>query len=136
MNFFTCAYVFNPAEAQAMAEAGVDAVIAHLETTVGGKTGIAPELVVRLEQAPALVQAIGEAAWAVDPEVILLCHGGPLATPEDAAYVLSRSDALGFVGASSMERLPVERAITETVQQFKALTLRDQRAGRDGREPA
>jgi predicted TIM-barrel enzyme len=68
--------VLNPSEAQARAEIGVDVVIAHLETTVGGTTGIAPNMVVQLEDAPALVQAIGDAAWAVNPEVILLCHGG------------------------------------------------------------
>jgi predicted TIM-barrel enzyme len=77
-----------------------------------------------LERAPAAVQGIGEAAWNVNRDVILLCHGGPIATPGDAAYVLARTDAAGFVGASSMERLPVETAITATVKQFKAVPLR------------
>jgi predicted TIM-barrel enzyme len=74
--------------------------------------------------APAAVQAIGEAAWSVKSDALLLCHGGPIATPDDAAYVLARCDAVGFVGASSMERLPVETAITETMRAFKRVGLR------------
>ena len=73
---------------------------------------------------PAAVQAIGEAAWRVKKDAILLCHGGPIAEPEHAAFVLARCDAVGFVGASSMERLPVERALTEQTQRFKSVPLR------------
>ena len=124
MGFFTCVYVFNPEESQAMAEAGADAIIAHMGLTVGGSIGLERGDAMHLEDAPAAVQAIGEAAWAVNREAILLCHGGPIATPDDAAYVLARSPAVGFIGASSMERLPVETAITETVRQFKAVPLR------------
>jgi predicted TIM-barrel enzyme len=69
------------------------------------------------------VQAIGEAAWQVNRDAMLLCHGGPIATPADARYVLARCDAMGFVGASSMERLPVETAITDTVREFKAVPV-------------
>lgn len=124
LGFFTVVYVFNPDESRAMAEAGADAVIAHMGLTVGGSIGLERGDAMQLEAAPAAVQAIGEAAWAVNREAMLLCHGGPIATPEDAAYVLARTEAAGFVGASSMERLPVETAITETMRQFKAVRLR------------
>jgi predicted TIM-barrel enzyme len=122
--FFTVVYVFDPEQARAMAEAGADAIIAHLGLTVGGTIGLDRGEALGLEDAPAAVQAMGEAAWAVDRERVLLCHGGPIATPDDAAYVLARCDAAGFVGASSMERLPVETAITETVRAFKQVPLR------------
>jgi predicted TIM-barrel enzyme len=124
MGFFTIVYVFNPDESRAMAEAGADCVIAHMGLTVGGSIGLEKGDAMRLEDAPAAVQAIGQAAWKVKPDAILLCHGGPIAEPEDAAYVLARSDALGFVGASSMERLPVEKAITENTRRFKNVALR------------
>jgi predicted TIM-barrel enzyme len=123
--FFTIVYVFNPDESAAMAGAGADCVIAHMGLTVGGSIGLERQDAMQLADAPAAVQAIGEAAWRVNREIILLCHGGPIATPEDSAYVLARCDAVGFVGASSMERLPVETAITETMRQFKAVPLRD-----------
>jgi len=124
MGFFTVPYVFNPDEARAMAEAGADAIIAHMGLTVGGSIGLERDDALRLEDAPAKVQAIGDAARQVKPDAILLCHGGPIATPDDAAYVLARTDAVGFIGASSMERLPVETAIAETARQFKSVPLR------------
>jgi predicted TIM-barrel enzyme len=124
LGFFTVVYVFNPDEARAMAEAGADSIIAHMGLTVGGSIGLERHDAMQLEDAPAAVQAIGEAAWTVNKEASLLCHGGPIATPEDAAYVLARCDAVGFVGASSMERLPVETALTETTRQFKNMALR------------
>jgi predicted TIM-barrel enzyme len=123
--FFTAVYVFNPAEARAMTEAGADCLIAHLGLTVGGSIGLERGDALTLEDAPAAVQAMGEAGWAVNRAAVLLCHGGPVATPADAAYVLARCDAVGFVGASSMERLPVETAITETTRAFKAVTLKE-----------
>ena len=106
-----------------MARAGADTVIAHMGLTVGGSFGLAHDDAMSLEAAPAGVQAIGEAAWRVSSDVLLLCHGGPIATPEDAAYVLERCDAVGFVGASSMERLPVETAITATMREFKSIPV-------------
>jgi predicted TIM-barrel enzyme len=124
MGFFTVVYVFNPDEATAMAEAGADSVIAHMGLTVGGSIGLERHDAMQLADAPAAVQAIGEAAWRVNDQVMLLCHGGPIATPDDAAYVLAHSDAVGFVGASSMERLPVETALSDTMRQFKAVPLR------------
>jgi predicted TIM-barrel enzyme len=124
MGFFTATYVLNPDESAAMAEAGADTIIAHMGLTVGGTIGLERRDAMSLTDAPAAVQAIGEAAWRVRADALLLCHGGPIATPEDAAYVLARTDAMGFVGASSMERLPVETAIMETTRQFKAMPLR------------
>ncbi len=124
MGFFTVPYVFNPEEASAMAEAGADSVIAHMGLTVGGSIGLDRGDAMSLERAPVAVQAIGEAAWKVNRDVLLLCHGGPIATPEDARYVLDRTDAVGFVGASSMERLPVETAITDTMREFKSVKPR------------
>jgi predicted TIM-barrel enzyme len=124
LGFFTIVYVFNPDEARAMAEVGADCVIAHMGLTVGGSIGLEKSDAMQLADAPAAVQAIGEAALKVKRDTIVLCHGGPIAEPEDAAYVLARCDAVGFVGASSMERLPVERALTEQTRRFKAVPLR------------
>ena len=124
LGFFTVPYVFNPDESAAMARAGADAIIAHLGLTVGGSIGLERSDALPLADAPAAVQAMGEAAWQINREAILLCHGGPLATPADAAFVLSRTDAVGFIGASSMERLPVETAIRDTTRQFKSVELR------------
>jgi predicted TIM-barrel enzyme len=121
--FFTCVYVFDTEEAKAMASAGADAIIAHVGLTVGGSIGLTNNDALSLEETPALVQSIGDSAKRIKADVLLLCHGGPIATPEDAAYVLARSDAVGFVGASSMERLPVETAIAATTRAFKAITL-------------
>jgi predicted TIM-barrel enzyme len=129
MGFFTIVYVFNPDEAAAMAAAGADTIIAHLGLTVGGSIGLATADALHLADAPAAIQAIGAAAWGVKADALLLCHGGPLATPADAAYALARCDAVGFIGASSMERLPVETAITETTAAFKAVPLRAQGGG-------
>ena len=121
--FFTAVYVFNPEEAQAMAKAGADVIIAHMGLTVGGSIGLAPEDALTLDEAVVRVQAIGEAAWQVSREAILLCHGGPIATPADASFILERTDAVGFVGASSIERLPVEIAMTKTMREFKAIPV-------------
>jgi predicted TIM-barrel enzyme len=121
--FFTCVYVFNADEATAMATVGADVVIAHMGLTVGGSIGLASEDALSLKNTPALVQTIGDAAKRIKSDVLLLCHGGPIATPEDAAYVLGRCEAVGFVGASSMERLPVETAIAAATRAFKAIAL-------------
>ncbi|MCC7023992.1 MAG: phosphoenolpyruvate hydrolase family protein [Thermomicrobiales bacterium] len=129
--FFTAVYVFNPDEARAMAEVGADCLIAHMGLTVGGSIGLAPEDALTLEEAVPRVQAIGDAAWRVNPDAVLLCHGGPIATPADASYVLARTGAAGFVGASSMERLPVEVAMTATMREFKAIPVSG-----NGRDPA
>lgn len=122
--FFTCVYVFNADQATAMAQAGADAVIAHVGLTVGGSVGLADDDALSLDKAIDVIQDIGEAAKRAKSELLLLCHGGPIAEPDDATYVLARCDAVGFVGASSMERLPVETAIAGTTRAFKAVPLR------------
>lgn len=126
IGFFTITYVFTPEEAAVMAHAGADVVIAHMGLTVGGSIGLRRDggVAMLLEEAPALVQAIGDAASAINPDVMLLSHGGPIATPADAAYIQERTTAVGFVGASSMERLPVESAIEEVTRSFKTIPLR------------
>jgi predicted TIM-barrel enzyme len=107
-----------------MAKVGVDVVIAHVGLTVGGSIGLLDEDALSLDDAAVLVQTIGDAAKLIRTDTIVLCHGGPIATPENAAYVLGRCDAVGFVGASSVERLPVETAIVETTRAFKSIALR------------
>lgn len=124
IGFFTMVYVFTPDEGRLMAQAGADVVIAHLGTTVGGTTGIGEGEAMKLSAAPQQVMAIGDAARGVKRDVMVLCHGGPIATPDDARYVLERTDSVGFVGASSMERLPVEKAISETTRRFKDIPIR------------
>lgn len=123
LGLFTVVYVFTPEEAKAMAAVGADSVIAHMGLTVGGSNGMTSADAFSLDDAVERVEAIGAAATRENPDTLLLCHGGPIATPADAAYVLGRTDAVGFVGASSMERLPVEVALTDTTDAFKAVPL-------------
>jgi predicted TIM-barrel enzyme len=106
-----------------MAEAGADIVVAHLGLTTKGSIGATTA--VTLDNAPAMVQEIADAAKSLNPEVIVLCHGGPISEPSDAEYVLHRTKGVhGFYGASSMERLPVEKAITDTMKAYKAIRLK------------
>jgi predicted TIM-barrel enzyme len=122
MDLLTTPYVFCTADATAMATAGADIIIAHMGLTTGGAIGAQTAL--KLTDCPALIDEWAEAAKRVRPEIIVLCHGGPIATPDDAQYILNTSrHCNGFYGASSMERLPVETAITERTRQFRALTL-------------
>lgn len=124
MDLLTTPYCFNPAEATAMAKAGADVIVAHLGLTTKGTIGASTA--VTLEDAPRQVQEIADAAKSAREDVILLCHGGPISEPRDAEYVLHRTKGVhGFYGASSMERLPVEKAITETMKSYKAIELRD-----------
>ncbi len=119
-DLLTTPYVFNPAEARLMAEAGADILVAHMGLTTGGTIGAATALT--LEDCIPRIEAIAAAAREIAPDVILLCHGGPIGRPEDAAFVLSRCRSVhGFYGASSMERLPVETALTEQTRRFKAI---------------
>ena len=116
----TTPYVFDTDQAAAMATAGADVVVAHMGLTTKGAIGATTALT--LEAAAARVQAIRDAAVAVKPDIIVLCHGGPIAEPEDAEYVLSHTSGVaGFFGASSMERLPTEIAITENMKRFKRI---------------
>jgi predicted TIM-barrel enzyme len=123
LGLFTVVYVFTPEEAKAMAAVGADSVIAHMGLTVGGSNGMSTSEAFSLDASCARVEAIGAAALEENPDVIVLCHGGPIATPQDAAYVIERTNAVGFVGASSMERLPVEVALADTTAEFKNIGL-------------
>ena len=120
MDMLTTPYAFNPDEAEQMADAGADIVVAHMGLTTKGSIGATTAL--SLEETPVAVQAICDAARGVKSDVIVLCHGGPISMPEDTEYVLQKTIGVnGFYGASSMERLPVETAITEQMRQFKAI---------------
>ncbi len=122
LGLLTTPYVFNVDESKAMAEAGADIIVAHLGLTTKG--AIRATTALSLEQAPAKVQEICDTAKHVNPDIICLCHGGPLAMPEEAEYVLQNTEGVhGFYGASSMERLPTEIAITEQMKKFKAIKL-------------
>jgi predicted TIM-barrel enzyme len=121
-DLLTTPYVFNPDEAAAMAKAGADIIVAHMGLTTGGSIGAGTAL--KLEDCPKLIDACAEAARKVRKDVILLCHGGPISSPEDAAYILKTVPGIhGFYGASSMERLPVETALTEQTRAFKKITF-------------
>lgn len=123
-DLLTSPYVFDTEQAVAMTEAGADILVAHLGVTTSGTIGARTAL--SLDESVEQVQAMRDAAVAVRPDVLVLCHGGPIAEPEDADYVLSRTSGVaGFFGASSIERLPVERAIREQTERFKALRIRD-----------
>ncbi len=119
-NIFTIVYVFKPEESAAMAEAGADVIISHVGLTVGGMIGTTKSLTI--EDSAALTRRIMDAGKAVRDDVIYLAHGGPLATPEDFEKFLAFLPEIdGFVGASSMERIPTEQAIGDTVRKFKAV---------------
>ena len=123
MDLFTIVYVGNPEEAKAMADAGADVVIAHVGTTVGGTIGV-KEAACSLEEAARRTQDIAGSAIAARKDVICLSHGGPISTPEDAAYINEHTDAVGFVGASSLERMAFEGSLTELTQQFKQIPVK------------
>ncbi|HEY7075085.1 MAG TPA: phosphoenolpyruvate hydrolase family protein [Solirubrobacteraceae bacterium] len=114
-----CPYVFDVEQAEAMTRAGAHVLVPHMGLTTSGTIGA--QTAKTLDECVELIQAMRDAAVAVDPDVLVLCHGGPIAEPEDAAYVLSRTTGVvGFFGASSMERLPTEKAMTENMRRFKA----------------
>jgi predicted TIM-barrel enzyme len=122
-NFLTTPYVFNAEEAAAMAAAGADIIVCHLGLTAGGAIGA--ETTLALADCPPLVDRWAEAALRVNKDVLILVHGGPVAEPSDAEFVLhSAQHCHGFYGASSMERLPVERALTAQTRKFKEIGLR------------
>ena len=121
-DLLTTPYVFNPEEAVWMAEAGADILVAHMGLTTSGTIGA--KTAKTLDDSVREVTAIAEAALKVRGDCLILCHGGPIAEPDDAQYVLDRCPIHGFYGASSMERLPTERAITEQVKRFGALRVK------------
>jgi predicted TIM-barrel enzyme len=116
----TAPYVFDVEQAEAMTRAGADVLVPHMGLTTKGSIGA--RTAKSLDDCVELVQAMRDAAVAINPDVVVLCHGGPIAEPEDARYVLERtSGVVGFFGASSMERLPTEVALTENMRRFKAV---------------
>ncbi|MEX2608685.1 MAG: phosphoenolpyruvate hydrolase family protein [Gemmatimonadota bacterium] len=123
LEMLTCPYAFDEDTARRFAEAGADVVVAHVNTTVAGSIGV-QTAAMSLDEAVERVQAIHDAARAVNPEVMVLCHGGPIAQPEDAQYVLERTSGVaGFFGASSIERLATEPAIEAQTRRFKELRV-------------
>ncbi len=123
IDLLTTPYVFNPDEARAMVAAGADIIVAHMGVTTGGAIGATSAK--SLDTCVAEIDAISAAARALRPDVIVLCHGGPIAMPDDAGFILRHADRChGFYGASSMERLPVEQAIANQTRAFKALALK------------
>ncbi len=124
LGLLTAPYVFNEDEARAMAAAGADVLVPHLGLTTGGAIGARTGLT--LDQAVSRVQKLGDAARAVKPDILCLCHGGPIAEPADAQHVIDNTTGIvGFFGASSMERLPTEVAMTENMKRFKSISIRE-----------
>lgn len=122
LDLFTSPYVFNEEDAVKMAKAGADMLVAHVGLTTKGAIGARTAL--SLDASVGLVQRIHDAGKTVNPDIMVICHGGPISEPEDAAYVLGRTrGVVGFFGASSMERLPTESAISEQVRKFKAIAV-------------
>jgi predicted TIM-barrel enzyme len=122
MDLFSIVYVAEPDEAKAMAKAGADAIIAHVGTTIGGSIGV-KGAVCTMDDAVERTQRIIDAAQTVRKDIFFLSHGGPICTPEDAAYINEHTDAVGFVGASSLERLAVEASLTELTKRFKKIPV-------------
>lgn len=121
-DMLTTPYVFNTDEAVAMTKAGADIIVAHMGLTTGGNIGA--ETALKLSDCPAIVAGIADAAKKVRKDVIVLCHGGPISSPDDARYILRNTTGIhGFYGASSMERLPTEIALTQQTRDFKSISF-------------
>ncbi len=123
MDMFTIVYVGSPEESKQMAEAGADVIIAHVGTTVGGSIGVT-NATMSLPEAAKITQGIIDAAKSVRKDLIFLSHGGPINTPEDAAFINEHTDTDGFVGASSLERMAVEQSLTDLTQRFKQIPVK------------
>jgi predicted TIM-barrel enzyme len=124
LDLLTCPYVFDAEQARRMAQAGADVLVPHMGLTTKGTIGA--HTARTLDECVELIQAMNDAAKEINPEILVLCHGGPIAEPEDAAYVLERTTGVvGFFGASSMERLPTEVAMTENMKRFKAIPVKE-----------
>lgn len=123
MDLFSIVYVATDEEARQMAEAGADAIISHVGTTVGGSIGVTGASC-SMDEAIDRTNEIVAAAKAVNPDLFFLAHGGPINTPEDVRMILEKADVHGFVGASSLERMGVEESLTNLTREFKKLTIR------------
>ena len=123
MDLFSIVYVGSPEEARDMAEVGADVIIAHVGTTIGGSIGVV-EASMTLEEAADRTQKIIEAGKTVRDDVIYLSHGGPISRPEDAAFINEHTDAVGFVGASSLERMAIEGSLTDLTREFKSIPVK------------
>jgi predicted TIM-barrel enzyme len=122
MDLLTSPYVFSEQDARDMAKAGADVLVPHMGLTTKGSIGAKTALT--LEESAGRVQAMHDAAKEVNPDILVLCHGGPIAEPEDARYILENTDGVvGFFGASSIERLPTEKAISGQVKSFKSIPI-------------
>jgi predicted TIM-barrel enzyme len=123
LDLLTCPYVFNEREATKMADAGADVLVTHMGTTIGGTIGA--RSVMSLAEAARKIQAMRDAAVAVNPDILVICHGGPVSEADDARYIYEHTEGVhGFFGASSIERLATERAITEQTKSFKRTPMR------------
>ncbi len=124
LDMLTCPYAFDEAQATALTEAGADIIVAHMNTTVKGSIGVNPDTAPTLAESAKRVQAIHDAAKAVNPDVLVLCHGGPIAEPDDVQYIFDHTEGIvGFFGASSVERLATEPAIEAQARRFKELGI-------------
>ena len=124
LEMLTCPYVFDVEQTVKMAEAGADVLVTHMNTTVKGSIGISADTAPSLEEAAKRIQAMHDAAKEVNPDVLVLCHGGPIAEPEDAQYIFDHTEGIaGFFGASSVERLATEVAIEKQARRFKDLNV-------------
>lgn len=124
LDLLTTPYCFEPEEAEAMTKAGADLIVAHMGCTVGGSIGA--ESIVTLEDSIKKIQEIRDAATSIRPDIIVLCHGGPIAAPEDAEYVLRNTQGIhGFYGASSAERFPIEAALPSHIRKFKGIRFNE-----------
>lgn len=122
MDMLTCPYVFDEEQAKKMARAGADLLVPHMGLTTKGSIGA--ETALTLEEAAKRVQAMHDAAKSINPDILVLCHGGPIAEPDDAQYVFEHTRGIvGFFGASSIERLPTEKAIEQQARKFKELNI-------------
>lgn len=122
MDLLTTPYAFDAEQARELARAGADILVPHMGLTTAGTIGAQTALT--LEQAAAKVQELADAAKEVNPDILCLCHGGPIAEPDDAQYILEHTEGIvGFYGASSIERLPTEVGIREQTEKFKAITF-------------
>ncbi len=124
LDLLTASYVFDSKSAEAMAKAGTDVLVPHMGLTTKGMIGASTSR--SLDDCVGLIQEMHDAARKINPDIIVICHGGPIAESEDAKYILGRVKGVqGFFGASSMERLPTEIAMTENMKRFKSLTIKE-----------